>query len=167
MNHSKVETKSSSCEEEYLTIPGCMGYYSPHTLINRERVKRNRTRLIRSAKLDQLCQQHAFTMAQNEALSKGPNHNNNKKRQNPLSRTSPIRGANVQRGYTILEMHREAMTTRPMFIRNILNRNFVKFGVGTALGRDGKLLYMVQIFRGPNDDDDDDDEDDARQNGHE
>jgi uncharacterized protein YkwD len=31
---------------------------------------------------------------------------------------------------------------------NILSKQFTEFGMGTAMGSDGKL-YMVQLFRGP------------------
>lgn len=58
-------------------------------------------------------------------------------------------GENTLRGDTIRGIHCEMMKSpkQPQCRANVLASNFTKFGMGTALGKDGKL-YLVQLFCG-------------------
>merc|ERR1711862_771135 len=54
--------------------------------------------------------------------------------------------SNVQRGYSVLEMHEKIMKDYPENRENILSSRFDEYGVGLAWGVDG-YLYCCQYFR--------------------
>ena len=128
-------------------IPGKFGFQSAHALINRERVKRRRSCLKRCVDLDRLCQARAQALAQAGQLS----HSVATKTLRSSILMDAVVGENVQRGASVSDMHHEAMA-RPTFMKNILNDRFCKFGVATALGKQDGKLYMVQMFRGNDED---------------
>ncbi|KAL7573177.1 hypothetical protein ACA910_018838 [Epithemia clementina (nom. ined.)] len=141
------------------TIPGCLGFSSAHTLINKERAMRGRPALKRNTHLDYMCQLHAETMAEQQKLL----HLTDSQEESRHFLNSNRVGEIIQRGPSVEVMHEQTMemmrtlkttkdktTTRtriPTATKNILGRHFREFGVGTARGEDGKL-YMVQLFRG-------------------
>ena len=121
-----------------------MGFTSAHTLINKERVRRGYTSLRRSILLDELCRQHSALMAEQTELL----HCTESMADLKEIVDSQNAGENIQRGPSVKEMHKEAMRAGRTACKNILGSKFVEFGVGTAVGSDGRL-YMTQLFRGP------------------
>ncbi|KAL7561692.1 hypothetical protein ACA910_016454 [Epithemia clementina (nom. ined.)] len=139
-------SSSSSDSSTHMLIPGQLGFQSAHALINRERVCRNRSSLQRSTYLDQICVMQARHMAQEGALSYTAE---------TMDDLRQLLGSlhvaeNIQRGPSVREMHLDSMKDRHRSAyKNILNRRFVEFGVGTTRGVHDDKLYMVQLFRGP------------------
>ena len=133
-------------DETHRLIPGMLGFQSAHTLINHERMTRGRARLHRSVYLDNLCVEHARKMARasNGVLM----HSVQTTAQLKELVGSDHAGENIQRGPSVRAMHAEAMSrpTQSAF-KNIMGEKFTEFGMGTAVGKDGKL-YMAQLFRG-------------------
>ena len=141
---ASVHISSEKSQIDHLLIPGTLGFMSAHTLINRERILRSLPSLKRSVALDELCQQHAHDMAEKGELV----HCAETSDQLRLFVNSVRAGQNIQRGPNVWEMHQEAMRAGRTAGKNILAPRFLEFGVGTALGKDGRL-YMTQLFRGP------------------
>merc|ERR1712187_148442 len=54
--------------------------------------------------------------------------------------------SNVQRGYSVPEMHAKALIDYPENRENVLSSRFQEYGVGLAWGKDG-YLYCCQYFR--------------------
>ena len=120
------------------------GYYSSnHVLVNRERTSRGLAPLRRCVRLDQLARKHAESMAQSERVL--PSVSTVAQLQEKLQ--SLRVGENTVRGESIRDIHREMMTkTKQRHCRgNVLAPAFNSFGMGTAMGADGKL-YLVQLF---------------------
>ncbi|KAL7575200.1 hypothetical protein ACA910_018688 [Epithemia clementina (nom. ined.)] len=144
--HEEIEL---TVDETHDLIPGMLGFKSGHALINKERALHGRTRLRRSVYLDRLCQMHAKVMAESGDDGKGALVHSVKSTEELKELVnSDHAGENIQRGPSVESMHKETMS-RPgkSAYKNILSENFTEFGMGTALGVDGKL-YMAQLFRG-------------------
>ena len=133
--------------ETHELIPGMLGFKSAHTLINKERMKHGRRRLTRSIYLDKLCQGHAQRMAASTGTELMHSVNSTDELRELVN--SNDAGENIQRGPSVEAMHLEAMSfSHRSAYKNIIGEKFTQFGIGTALGKDGKL-YMAQLFRGP------------------
>jgi uncharacterized protein YkwD len=98
--------------------------------------------LERSRSLDDLAKAHANYMAKTQRLVHTVEDGEDLKE----LLGSDIVGENVQRGTSILNMHLSSIQDGSMHMRNLVSRQFKQFGMGTALGDDGKL-YMCQVFR--------------------
>ena len=122
------------------------GYFSSnHVLVNRERIFKGLKPLKRCIRLDELARIHAETMARQQKVTSSVA--TVKQLQDKLG--SMRVGENTLRGDTIRGIHCEMMKSanQPQCRANVLASNFTKFGMGTALGKDGKL-YLVQLFCG-------------------
>ena len=122
------------------------GYFSSnHVLINRERILAGLPPLKRSVRLDDLARAHAQVMADNTTVQ--PSVPNIERLQEKLK--APRVGENTLRGASIRSIHQEMMTNpeNPYCRGNLLAANFTEFGMGTAVGADGKL-YLCQLFSG-------------------
>ncbi|KAL7581498.1 hypothetical protein ACA910_022067 [Epithemia clementina (nom. ined.)] len=137
-------SSSDSDSTQLMTIPGSMGFMSAHTLINMERVRQGRAALRRSVALDEMCRVHAQRMADQTELF----HCADSMEHLKLLLDSDSAGENIQRGPSVKDMHLEAMRSAQTSCKNILAARYLEFGVGTAMGKDGRL-YMTQLFRGP------------------
>ena len=142
-SRSLLSDSSTSNKATHMLIPGLMGFMSAHALINKERIQRGCESLNRSTYLDRLCQLQAEFMAEQGELS----HTSDTTTELKDLVHSESAGENIQRGPSVELMHKDAMKSKRTAFKNILNKKFAEFGVGTAQGKDGKL-YMVQLFRG-------------------
>lgn len=124
-------------------LPGTWYYSSNHVMVNKERVKRKISPLIRRAELDELARAHAETMAAQNTLY----HSNPTELVQKIGRPSRRLGENVSFGESIRDMHKDMMNTNGADKNNILDRRYLTMGMGTARGPNGGL-YMCQIFRG-------------------
>lgn len=125
------------------------GYYSSnHVLVNRERVFKGLKPLQRCNRLDELAREHACKMAMHQQVM--PSVATAQELQIKL-KSSRV-GENTLRGTSIREIHAEMMkcAQQPACRANVLAPRFTRFGMGTALGQDGKL-YLVQLFCGEDD----------------
>lgn len=134
------------------------GFMNDLMLVNKSRKANNLTPLERSNNLEVLAKRHAKFMAENgctvclwetalelesSVLCTADGHDDATTEFG--SSSSVILGENEQCGESIKEMHLIGMRT-PDIMKNILNPNCHKMGMGTAKGCDGKL-YMCQLFR--------------------
>ena len=124
-------------------LPGTWYYSSNHVLVNKERVKRRISPLVRRTQLDELARQHAETMAAQDALY----HSNPTDLVQKIGRPSRRLGENVSFGESIRDIHKTMMTDNGADRNNVLDRRYLTMGMGTARGPNGGL-YMCQIFRG-------------------
>lgn len=127
------------------------GYYSSnHVLVNRERTIRGLVALRRVRRLDQLARKHAESMAQSQNVQPSVATVAQLKEKLQADRV----GENTVRGDNIRDIHNQMMTkSRQRHCRgNLLAPAFDSFGMGTAMGADGKL-YLVQLFCRDNNDD--------------
>jgi uncharacterized protein YkwD len=91
-----------------------------------------------------MARQHARVLASEELLRHS--ENSLEELRQKLQRSNV--GENIQRGASIRAMHKEAMADLDSIPAiNILCESFTHFGMGTAVGKDGRL-YMVQLFGG-------------------
>ena len=67
-DHSSSSSSSESKQRLLVSTPGSLGFCSAHTLINKERALRGRSSLKRSVELDEICLDHAQTMAEQLSL---------------------------------------------------------------------------------------------------
>ena len=129
------------------------GYFSSnHVLVNRERVLAGLPPLQRCVRLDALARQHAAHMARQ--LTVLSSVGTVTALQDKLRATRV--GENVLRGDSIRAVHKEMMhhnNNNTPCRHNLLATAFTQFGMGTAMGTDGKL-YLVQLFAGDDDKDD-------------
>ena len=124
-------------------LPDTWYYSSNHVLVNQERTKRIMAPVSRMLVLDLIAQEHAQMMADAEEVD----HLNLDALRIALEDYTYNRlGVNVQRGESIRDVHEKMMATLSNK-NNICDRRFTHMGMGTALGKSGKL-YMAQIFRG-------------------
>ena len=122
------------------------GYFSSnHVLVNRERVLHGLKPLKRCVRLDELARIHAESMAASGQVT--PSVPTVEHLQEKLQ--SKRVGENTLRGDSIRGIHIEMMKSeRQCACRsNVLAPVFTMFGMGTAMGIDGKL-YLVQLFCG-------------------
>ena len=122
------------------------GYFSSnHVLVNRERVLKGVKPLKRCIRLDELARIHAESMAANEQVI--PSVPTVQHLQEKLQ--SKRVGENTLRGDSIRGIHMEMMKNEQQRAcrGNVLAPGFTMFGMGTAMGKDGKL-YLVQLFCG-------------------
>jgi hypothetical protein len=124
-------------------LPGTWYYSSNHVLVNKERVKRRISPLVRRTQLDEIAREHAETMAAQDALYHSIPSNLVQK----IGRPSRRLGENVSFGESIREIHKTMMEDAGADRNNILDRRYLTMGMGTARGPNGGL-YMCQIFRG-------------------
>lgn len=120
------------------------GYFSSnHVLVNRERTTRGLAPLCRCVRLDELARKHAQAMAESGRVQ--PSVENVAQLQAKLQAQRV--GENTVRGESIRDIHKEMMTHgKQRHCRgNVLAKAFDSFGMGTAVGADGKL-YLVQLF---------------------
>lgn len=125
------------------------GYYSSnHVLVNRERVFKGLKPLQRCNRLDELAREHACKMATYQQVMPSVRTAQELQIKLHCSRV----GENTLRGASIREIHAEMMkcAQQPACRANVLAPRFTRFGMGTALGQDGKL-YLVQLFSGDED----------------
>jgi uncharacterized protein YkwD len=142
---SKPKKESLSPEEKKQSeLPDCWYYSSCHILINRERAILDLPKLRRIKMLDDMARFHAEDMAENTCVFHSVKTADNLKHK----LHSKYAGENIQRGKSIRSMHTGMMEKGKRSRDNILSKQFTEFGMGTAMGGDGKL-YMVQMFRGP------------------
>ena len=127
------------------TLPSPGYFSSNHVLVNRERALRGLKPLQRCVKLDELARNHAATMAALEQVL--PSVQTAAQLQAKLQCRRV--GENTLRGDSIREIHLEMMKChqQPACRANVLAPKFTMFGMGTAMGKDGKL-YLVQLFCG-------------------
>ena len=124
-------------------LPDTWYFSSNHILVNQERSKRVIAPLIRMRGLDDIARLHAEQMAAAEDL----HHLDLDALRLALKDINYRRlGANVQRGESIRGIHAE-MINVVSNKNNILDRRFTHMGMGTAIGKDGKL-YLCQVYRG-------------------
>jgi hypothetical protein len=140
----KKESLQLPEEKKKNDLPDCWYYSSCHILINRERAMCNIPKLRRVRMLDDMARFHAEDMAENSCVFHSVKSADNLKRKVH----SKYAGENIQRGKSIRSMHSGMMEKGKRSRDNILSKQFTEFGLGTAMGSDGKL-YMVQLFRGP------------------
>eukprot|EP00977_Amphora_coffeiformis_P011164 scaffold2671_cov167-Amphora_coffeaeformis.AAC.2 len=125
------------------------GYFSSnHVLVNRERAIAGVPPLQRCIRLDTLARQHAHDMARQLAVHSSVNSIEELQDKLQAARV----GENTWRGSSIRTMHQEMMRDgpdqrSPYCRHNLLAPGFTQFGMGTAVGTDGKL-YLVQLFAG-------------------
>jgi uncharacterized protein YkwD len=125
-------------------LPGTWYYSSNHILVNQERKKRTIAPLIRMRELDELARAHAEKMAvDGKMIHISPSVVTAALKDKTCRRL----GSNVAKGLTIREIHENMMQFKQSHKNNIIDRRFLNFGMGTALGTDGDL-YLCQIFRG-------------------
>lgn len=124
-------------------LPDTWYYSSNHILVNQERARRTIAPLTRMIGLDVIARWHADQMALQEKV----HYLDLRKLRLALKELSNRRlGVNVQKGESIRSIHGVMMKT-PSNKNNILDRKFTHMGMGTAVGRDGKL-FLCQVFRG-------------------
>ena len=120
------------------------GYFSSnHVLVNRERALAGLKPLKRCVRLDELARRHAAHMAETQNVT--PSVADVQELQAKLQ--SHRVGENTLRGDSIRTIHAEMMKSSAPCRANVLAPAFTMFGMGTALGKDGKL-YLVQLFAG-------------------
>jgi uncharacterized protein YkwD len=115
---------------------------SNHVMVNKLRDEYYVPALERSRSLDDLARAHANYMAKTQRLVHVVE--DGECLQELLG--SDIVGENIQRGTSVLNMHLSTIQVGSIHMRNLVSRQFKQFGMGTALGDDGKL-YMCQVFR--------------------
>lgn len=137
-------TRLSTIMTRSRQLPGTWYYSSNHILVNQDRIKRTIAPLIRMRELDELARAHAEKMAADRRMI----------HISPAVVTCALKdktcrrlGSNVAKGQTIREIHGNMMQYKQSHRNNILDRRFINFGMGTALGTDGDL-YLCQIFQG-------------------
>jgi len=122
-------------------LPGTWYYSSIHVLVNKARVKRGVTALIRRIELDDLARKRAEEMA----LFEEAQHEEDGLVEFQLH---PYRrfGENVASGSTIRQIFNR-MIMNNADRNNIMDRRYAYIGAGTALSDDG-TLFMCQLYRG-------------------
>jgi hypothetical protein len=125
-------------------LPGTWYYSSNHVLVNQERKNRTIAPLIRMRELDEFARSHAEKMAvDNIMIHISPSVVTAALKDKTCRRL----GSNVAKGQTIREIHENMMQFKQSHKNNIIDRRFINFGMGTAVGAEGDL-YLCQIFRG-------------------
>lgn len=123
---------------------GIKSSQNDHHLANDSRGNHGLAPLERTVHLDELAQDHANSMAQGQSVFHSVNSVNELRHK---LRSIHV-GENILRGKTILKIHNEIMVQPTSFLRsNILCETFDQMGMGTALGKDDGLVYLVQVFR--------------------
>jgi hypothetical protein len=123
-------------------LPSTWYYSSNHVMVNEERTKRVIAPLNRLSELDTIAREQAASMAVLGRLF----HSDPRALCTILNRPARRMGENVAVGDNIRDIHKAMMKTKSDR-RNILDRRYTHFGMGTAKGVDGKL-YLCQVFRG-------------------
>lgn len=125
-------------------LPKSPGYFSSnHVLVNLERRHQMIAPLSRLSELDELARSQAEAMASENRLF----HSDPESLQAKFSRRRRIMGENVACGKSIRDIHAQMIEDRT-HRGNILQRRYTHFGMGTARSKDGKKLFLCQIFRG-------------------
>lgn len=124
-------------------LPGTGYYCNNHILVNQERRVRQIAPLSRLSELDELARAQAQAMANDNRLS----HSDPTALHTSFSRRRRIMGENVACGRSIRDIHTK-MLQDPTQMGNIVQRRYTHFGMGTARSRDGKHLFLCQLFRG-------------------
>jgi len=117
-------------------------------LINQERFGRSMRPLQRCLDLDEIACAHAASMANRCQLFLMVGNSDELKE---LLHAEEA-GININRGTSIRRMHASAMRDRRLPSRNILSSKFTHFGMGTHMSSKDGNLYLVQLFRGPQED---------------
>jgi hypothetical protein len=123
-------------------LPSTWYYSSNHVMVNEERTKRVIAPLHRLSDLDTIAREQAESMAALGRLF----HSDPRALCTIFNRPARRMGENVAVGENIREIHKAMMKTKSDR-RNILDRRYTHFGMGTAKGVDGKL-YLCQVFCG-------------------
>ena len=112
-------------------------------MVNQERSRRTIAPLIRMQALDELARTHAQQMADEDDV----HHLNLDALREALEGCNQNRlGVNVQRGTSIRSIHETMMKTLSNK-NNIVDRRFTHMGMGTAIGKSGKL-YLCRLSQG-------------------
>jgi uncharacterized protein YkwD len=120
-------------------VPGFIS--GDHLLVNKERICRHIPALHRRLELDQLAKERADIMAKAGKVHRG-------EKAHMLSRLMPCNSfaENAGTGMSIQEIHYRMLST-DTDVKNMINKDFSEFGIGTSLGRNGKI-YLCQVFKG-------------------
>jgi uncharacterized protein YkwD len=120
-------------------LPGFLS--GNHLLVNKERISRHIPALSRRLELDLLARERAAIMARIGKIRHGDSRL-------MLKILSPCKcyAENVACGVSVQEIHLQ-MLTKDSDLKNMTDRCFAFFGMGTAIGKHGNI-YLCQIFTG-------------------
>lgn len=136
MDHNIDNVRVGTMRKKEIPVTQQYAYMSNHVVVNQERTQRKIPFLTRCSILDEMARGKALEMASQKRLLQ------------PYA--SATMEENVERGPSLQIIHQlimHGLADNPQRA-NILSPRFVKFGMGTARGKDGNV-YMSQLFQGP------------------
>lgn len=137
-----AEESSAIAAERSKKLPGTWYYSSNHIMVNNERTKNSVHPLTRKHELDAAARWHAANMAAVDTV----HHPNLLKLQNKIGKPCRVLCANIARGQNIRAIHNRMMESR-VDVKNMLDKRYLQFGMGTATGPNGDL-FLCQVYRG-------------------